>query len=151
MTKPGPQGRQTERKIHHIWTTTRFFKAVYIPLPKDNYKYSKKIIIILSFIFKGFVASATLFLYFLYFFVQYIHSYIHPFAEGPLLLLHCSSLSRGPPWGTEPGFELGPAVQQADALLSELRRTPFIFTLTSQDEITMNQRLTSKVLELARI
>ncbi len=26
-------------------------------------------------------------------------------------------------WGTEPRFELGPAVQQADALLSEPRRT----------------------------
>ncbi len=36
---------------------------------------------------------------------------------------HCSSLSRGPPWGAEPGFELGPAVQQADALLFDLRRT----------------------------
>ncbi len=36
---------------------------------------------------------------------------------------HCSSLSRGPPWGAEPGFELGLAVQQADALLSEPRRT----------------------------
>ena len=37
---------------------------------------------------------------------------------------HCSSLSRGPPWGAEPGLELGIAVQQADAQqLSELRRT----------------------------
>jgi hypothetical protein len=48
---------------------------------------------------------------------------IHPFADCPLLIPHCSWLSRGPPWGAEPGFELGPAVQQADALLSELRRT----------------------------
>jgi hypothetical protein len=39
------------------------------------------------------------------------------------LFPHCSPLSRGPPWGAEPGFELGPAVQQTDALLSELRRT----------------------------
>ncbi len=39
------------------------------------------------------------------------------------MFLHCSSLSRGPPWGAEPGFELWPAIQQADALLSELRRT----------------------------
>ncbi len=46
---------------------------------------------------------------------------MHPFAEGPLLFPHCSH-SRGPPRGTEPGFELGPAVQQADAPLSELRR-----------------------------
>ncbi len=56
-------------------------------------------------------------------FFRTIHSFIHPFAEGLLLFPHCSSLSRGPPWGAEPGFELGPAGQQADALLSELRRT----------------------------
>jgi hypothetical protein len=56
-------------------------------------------------------------------FLLTIHSFIHPIAEGPLLFPHCSPLSRGPPWGAEPGFELGPAVQQADALLSELRRT----------------------------
>ncbi len=60
-------------------------------------------------------------------FFRTIHSFIHPFAEGPLLFPHCSSLSRGPPWGAEPGFELGPAVQQADALLSELRRTLNIY------------------------
>ncbi len=38
---------------------------------------------------------------------------------------HCSSPSRGPPWGADaqPGFEHWPAVQQDDALLSELRRT----------------------------
>jgi hypothetical protein len=70
---------------------------------------------------KGLVASATLFLYFLYFFLRTIQSFIHPFAEGPLLFPHCSSLSRGPPWGAEPGFELGPAVP--DALPFELRRT----------------------------
>ncbi len=60
------------------------------------------------------MASATLFVYFLYFF-RTIHLFIHPFAEGPLLFPHCSSLSRGPsaPWGSEPGYELGPAVQQA--------------------------------------
>jgi hypothetical protein len=58
--------------------------------------------------FKGLVASATFFVYFLYYFVQYIHSFIHPFAEGQLLFPYCSSLSRGPPWGAEPGFELGP-------------------------------------------
>jgi hypothetical protein len=53
------------------------------------------------------------------------NTFIHTFAEGPLLFPHCTSLSRGPPWGAEPGFELGPAVQQADALLFELRRTLF--------------------------
>ncbi len=46
-----------------------------------------------------------------------ILSFIHPFAEGPFLFPHCSPLSREPPWGAEPGY------QQADALLSELRRT----------------------------
>ncbi len=44
---------------------------------------------------------------------------MHPFAESPLLFPHCFSLSRGPPWVAEPGFEIGPAVQQA----SELRHT----------------------------
>jgi hypothetical protein len=62
------------------------------------------------FFFKGLVALATLFVYFLFFSYNTVHtSFIHPFAEGPLLFLHCSSLSRGPPWGAEPGFELGPA------------------------------------------
>jgi hypothetical protein len=56
-------------------------------------------------------------------FFRTIHSFIHPLAEGPLLFPHFSSLSRGPPWGAGPGFELWPAVQQADALPSELRRT----------------------------
>jgi hypothetical protein len=65
-----------------------------------------------------------LFLFIFYIFRK-IHSFIHPFAEGPLLFPHCSSLSREPPWGVEPGFELGLAIQQADALLFELRRTLF--------------------------
>ncbi len=52
-----------------------------------------------------------------------MHSFIHPLAEGPLLFPHFYPLSRGPPWDADPGFELGPAVQQTDALLSELRRT----------------------------
>jgi hypothetical protein len=57
----------------------------------------------------------TLFIYFLYFFVQYIYSYIH----SPRV----HSCFRIALRIAEPGFELGPAVQQADALLSELRRT----------------------------
>jgi hypothetical protein len=36
---------------------------------------------------------------------------------------HCFPLGRGPLWGAEPRFELGPAVQQADVLQSEPRRT----------------------------
>ncbi len=36
---------------------------------------------------------------------------------------HCFRSVEGQQWGAEPRFELGPAVQQADALLSEPRRT----------------------------
>ncbi len=32
---------------------------------------------------------------------SFIQTFIHSFAEGPLLFLHCSQLSRGPPWGAE--------------------------------------------------
>ncbi len=69
------------------------------------------------------MASATLLHGLFSIFFRIIHSFIYPFAEGPLLFPHCSPLSRGPPLGAEPGFKLGPAVQQDDALLSELRRT----------------------------
>jgi hypothetical protein len=69
-----------------------------------------------------FVKVFWLQLLFLFISIFFLQSFIHPFAEGPLLFPHCSSLSRGPPWGAEPGFELGPAIQQVDALLSELRR-----------------------------
>jgi hypothetical protein len=46
-----------------------------------------------------------IFFLFSIFLSQYIHSYIH---EGPCLFPHCSPLSKGPPWGAEPGsgFEL---------------------------------------------
>jgi hypothetical protein len=37
--------------------------------------------------------------------------------------LHCFRSVEGLLWGAEPRFELGPAKQQADALLSETRRT----------------------------
>ncbi len=47
-----------------------------------------------------------------------------------IILVECHSLSphcfrsvEGLLWGAEPRFELGPAIQQADALLSEARRT----------------------------
>jgi hypothetical protein len=46
------------------------------------------------------------------------------FAEAGLII--SSSLLRSareePPWGAETRFELGPALQQADALTAELRR-----------------------------
>ncbi len=63
---------------------------------------------------------------------QYIHSFHHNHT------LHSSvAIRRGsspspqfrsaqwvkPPWGAEPGFELGPALQQADALSTDLCRT----------------------------
>jgi hypothetical protein len=56
-------------------------------------------------------------------FIQYIHP--SPFAEVPLHLLIAGQLSGKnlPAWGAEPRIELGSALQQADALTSELRRT----------------------------
>jgi hypothetical protein len=48
-------------------------------------------------------------------FIQNIHP--SPFAEASLHFLHCLSLRvKKPPWGAEPRFELGPAVQQASAI-----------------------------------
>jgi hypothetical protein len=41
----------------------------------------------------------------------------------PLLISSWLPPGRGLFWDAEPGFELGPALQQADALLYELRRT----------------------------
>jgi hypothetical protein len=60
------------------------------------------------------------FLFTIFSYNTFIHTSIR---RGSILFPHCYLLSRGPPWGAEPGFELGPAVQQADALLTELRRT----------------------------
>ncbi len=82
------------------------FASCLLPSPSESFKHQ------------------PLFLFIFHIFFRTIHSFIHPFAEGPLFLFpHCSSLSRGSPWGAEPGFELGPAVQLAYALLSELHRT----------------------------
>jgi hypothetical protein len=47
-------------------------------------------------------------------------SHLSPFAEASLLVLIALVLSgEKPPWGAEPRFELGPAVQQASALPTE--------------------------------
>jgi hypothetical protein len=55
-------------------------------------------------------------------FIQYI--YPSPFAEASLhFLIACSLSGETPPCGAEPGIELGPALQQADALPTEPRRT----------------------------
>jgi hypothetical protein len=40
---------------------------------------------------------SNLFFSFFSIFFCTIQSFIHPFAEGPLMIPHCSSLSRGPP------------------------------------------------------
>jgi hypothetical protein len=54
-----------------------------------------------------------------------VHS-LYPFVEASLLFLHCVFAQREkPPWGAdaEPGFKLGPAIQQASALPTEPRCT----------------------------
>jgi hypothetical protein len=79
-----------------------------------------------------FVAVATLFIYFVIFntcipnrihtMIPYIHPF--PFAEASLHFLIALVLSGDkPPFGAEPRIELGPALQQADALPIEPRRT----------------------------
>ncbi len=70
-----------------------------------------------------------LFLLFIIFeqsFTQYNDTCIHPspFAEARLLVsssLLCSAREE-PLWGAEPRLELGPALQQADAVLTKPRR-----------------------------
>jgi hypothetical protein len=55
-------------------------------------------------------------------FVQYI--YPSPFAEASLhFLIACLLSGETPPCGAEPRIELGPALQQADALPTEPCRT----------------------------
>ncbi len=80
------------------------------------------------------MAVATLFIYFV-FFNTYIPNHIHtmilipyfhpsPFAEASLHFLIALVLSgEKPPCGAKPRIELGPALQQADALPTEPRRT----------------------------
>ncbi len=54
--------------------------------------------------------------------MQYI--YPSPFAEASLhFLIACLLSGETPPCGAETGIELGPALQQADALPTEPRRT----------------------------
>jgi hypothetical protein len=55
-------------------------------------------------------------------FVQYIYPSV--FAGASLhLLVACKLSGKNPPYGAEPRIELGPALQQADALPAEQRRT----------------------------
>jgi hypothetical protein len=64
-----------------------------------------------------------LFLFIFYINRAYIQYFIYNTRRVPLLFSSLLPLGRGPPLGAEPRFELWPAVQQADALLSEPRRT----------------------------
>ncbi len=73
------------------------------------------------FFLKVWLHAATLFIYF-YIKRAYIQYFIYD--TRPLLISSLLPLGRGPPVGCRARFELGPGVQQADALLSEPRRTP---------------------------
>ncbi len=72
-----------------------------------------------------------LFLFIFDIFIAYIHSitfiqyiYPSPFAEASLhFLIACLLSGETPPCGGKPRIELGPALQQADALPTEPRRT----------------------------
>ncbi len=83
-----------------------------------------------------------LFLFIFYISYYTIHSFIHPFAEGPLLFPHCSPLSRRPPWGAEPGFELEPAAYSKPMHWPtphlELRRT-LIYSLLQSGYILLQR------------
>jgi hypothetical protein len=60
------------------------------------------------------------------FLLQYIHSYNHSlitFAEAHFHIFTAAGSVGGTTWGAEPRFELGPALQQASVLPSELRCT----------------------------
>ncbi len=75
--------------------------------------------------FKGLVACCHSF----YYFTLIKHTYIILlilFVEYHSWSPHCFRSVEGLLWGAEQGFELGPAIQQADALLSEPRRTLII-------------------------
>ncbi len=76
-----------------------------------------------------------LFIFHIFFFLYNMHTFIHlitfiqhiypsPFAEASLhFLIACPLSGETPLCGVEPGTELGPALQQADALPTEPRRT----------------------------
>jgi hypothetical protein len=82
------------------------------------------------FFFKVWWQDATLFVYFSYF-ITYLHSFIHSitfikyiypfsFSEASLhFLIACLLSGETPPCGAESRIELGPALQQADALPTE--------------------------------
>jgi hypothetical protein len=83
---------------------------------------------------KGFGGMMQLFSFILKFYITYIHSItciqsIHPslFAEAPLhLFIAGQGQWEKPSWGAEPRIDLEPALQQANALPTELRCTLLI-------------------------
>ncbi len=77
------------------------------------------------FFFERFGGTLPLFWYIFYINRAYIQYFIYDTRRVPLLFssFFCFCSVEGHLWGAEPRFELGPAVQQADALLSEPRRT----------------------------
>jgi hypothetical protein len=82
--------------------------------------------------FGGSCHSFYLFWLFHTFIITFIHKYIHsyPFAETSLLFfIACFAQRETLPWGAEPGFELGPAIQQASALPTEPRCTLVEYSL----------------------
>jgi hypothetical protein len=70
-----------------------------------------------------------LFLIFIFFnnhsYSTIIHSFILHHSPKPVFLYphRFFAQQEKPPWGAEPRIKLGPALQQADALPNELRRT----------------------------
>jgi hypothetical protein len=62
-------------------------------------------------------------------FIYFLHSFIQYNSPRPVFLNpHRVFAQQGePPWDAEPRFELGPALQQADALPTELRRILTLF------------------------
>ncbi len=75
-------------------------------------------------IIKGLVALCHSFLTFIIFNIHSYNTVIHSFILHHFLYLHrFSDQQEKPLWGANPRIELGPAIQQADALLIEPRHT----------------------------
>jgi hypothetical protein len=90
---------------------------------------------------------ATLFAFIFLYTIQYIHSciihssFIHKHSLRPISIFsQLSAQWAEPPWGAEPRFELGPALQKASALPTEPRCTLFlpIYELCNGDLLAGN-------------
>ena len=73
--------------------------------------------------FGGLMPLFLIYLYFIDWDIQFIT--LVPIVEAHSNIFTAAAQKRDLHWGAEPGIEPGPAVQQADALLFELRRTLF--------------------------